>query len=370
MPLTCRTVLDFLEKLAPAHLAESWDNVGLLVGKPQQPVRAIVTALDVDAAVVDFALEQGADLIVAHHPVIFKAITSLRQDTPQGDLLYRLIQHQIAVICAHTNLDAAEGGVNDALAAALGLQRLTPLLCDHREKLYKLAVFVPEQYREAVQTAMGDAGAGHIGLYSHCSFSTKGEGVFLPLDGAAPFIGQQGRLERVAEYKLETIVTEQVKRQVVTAMLTAHPYEEVAYDLYELANRGTASGMGRVGDLDQPLRLRDFVDFVARRLPAGVVKAAGDPALLIRKVAVCGGSGAGFFRQAKQAGAEVFVTGDVSYHEAQQAVASGLAIVDAGHFGSEYPVVSYLAGYLRDWLERQADRTPVLPALTHDIFWR
>ena len=354
MSLICQDVLQVLEELAPRRLAAGWDNVGLLVGSPMQPVTSVVVALDVDSTVVDFALAQGANLIVAHHPVIFKPISSLRQDTPQGELLYRLIRHDIAVICCHTNLDAALGGVNDALAAALGLEQLRPLLGES-EKLYKLAVFVPETHMTAVQAAMGNAGAGHIGGYSHCSFSAKGEGSFLPQDGAKPFIGEPGRLERVVEYKLETIVTESVRRQVLEAMLSAHPYEEVAYDLYELANTAAGWGFGRIG---------------LRRLPAGVVKAAGNPDGLVRTVAVCGGSGAEFIKQAQQAEADVYLTGDVKYHEAQQAVAQGLAVVDAGHFGSEYPVVSQLTQYLSGWLKQRQSPATVLPAAAADIFWR
>jgi dinuclear metal center YbgI/SA1388 family protein len=361
--------MNALEELAPARLAEKWDNVGLLVGYPEQPVRAIVIALDVDSDVVEFALAHGANLIVAHHPVIFKGITTLRQDTPQGDLLCRLIQNQIAVIAAHTNLDAAQGGVNDALAAALGLKQATTLLHTHAERLYKLAVFVPEQQLEAVRTAMGDAGAGHIGVYSHCSFSVKGEGVFLPLSGATPFIGEEGRLERVAEYKLETCVTENVRQQVLDAMLSAHPYEEVAYDLYALENTGPAFGMGRIGILDQSMSLRQFTAMVKDRLDVSAIKAAGRPDALIRSVAVCGGSGAGFAARAKQAGADVFVTGDVKYHEAQQAIAQELAMVDAGHFATEYPVIAYLEKYLATYSEKQEWNVPIISSPSKDIFW-
>lgn len=369
MSLTCQTVMNALEELAPARLAESWDNVGLLVGYPEQPVRAIVIALDVDADVVEFALAHGANLIVAHHPVIFKAISTLRQDTPQGDLLFRLIQNQIAVIAAHTNLDAAQGGVNDALAAALGLKQTTPLLRTHDERLYKLAVFVPEQQLEAVRTAMGNAGAGHIGVYSHCSFSVKGEGAFLPLSGATPFIGQQGRLERVAEYKLETCVTKNIHQKVLAAMLSAHPYEEVAYDLYALENTGPAFGVGRIGVLDQAMSLRQFTAMTKDRLAVSSIKAAGSPDTLIRSVAVCGGSGAGFAAQARQAGADVLVTGDVKYHEAQQAIGLGLALVDAGHFATEYPVVAYLAKYLATCSERQKWDISINSPIAKDIFW-
>ena len=369
MSVTCQTVIKAVEALAPARLAESWDNIGLLIGNPTQLVRGVIVALDVDAEVLQLALDNKADLIVAHHPLIFKGITSLRQDTPQGELLCRIVQNKIAVIAAHTNLDSAQGGVNDALAAALGLKQTAPLLHKNSERLYKLAVFVPEEYLVTVRTAIGDAGAGHIGLYSHCTFSAKGEGTFLPLSGAKPYVGQPGRLEQTAEYKLETIVTESVRSKVIAAMLDAHPYEEVAYDLYALVDSDSATGMGRIGVLEQPMCLQQFATMIKDRLQVSTLKAAGDPHTLVRSIAVCGGSGSDFVWQAKQAGADVLVTGDIKYHEAQQAVAQGLAVVDAGHFATEYPVVPHLATYLSTCASKEKWNVSIIPAQQKDVFW-
>ncbi len=369
MSISCQTVMDALERLAPARLAESWDNIGLLVGSPDQPVSGIVVALDVDFAAIEFALSCGANLIVSHHPVIFKGITSLRHDTPQGKLLCRLIENRMAVIAVHTNLDSAQGGVNDALAAAIGLEQVHPLQQNHVEKLYKLAVYVPEQQLELVRAALGDAGAGHLGVYSHCSFSTRGEGTFLPLQGAIPFIGQQGTLERVNEYKIETIVSETIRRQVIEAMLAVHPYEEVAYDLYALEDKGPANGLGRIGVLSQSMQLSQFAARVKECLQVSTVKLAGHPDAIITTAAVCGGSGAEFITQAAEAGADVFITGDVKYHEAQQAVARGLALIDAGHFATEYPVLAYLARYLSNHLKQEKPNIPVTVAPARDISW-
>ena len=369
MSATCQTVISALEKLAPVHLAESWDNIGLLIGHPSLDLSGIVIALDVDMDVLEFAVEHKANLIIAHHPVIFKGITSLRADTFQGELLCRLVQQKIAVIAAHTNLDAAWGGVNDALSAVMGLKQVAPLLRTHSEKLYKLAVFVPENHLEAVRAAMGAAGAGHIGVYSHCSFCAKGEGAFLPLAGAKPFIGSQGRLELVNEYKLETIVTEYTSRQVIEAMLSAHPYEEVAYDLYLLANETAGVGIGRIGQLEKAMTLRQFVTKVSDSLGANSVKAVGNPEMTIQTVALCGGSGAGLLCQAKKAGADVYLTGDVKYHEAQQAAALKLALVDAGHFATEFPLVDCLKSYLSSCSQAQKWDIPLYPAPGKDIFW-
>lgn len=369
MSVSCQTIIDMLEKFAPASLAESWDNIGLLVGYPEQPVKGIVVALDVDSDSIDFALSCGANLIVSHHPVIFKGITSLRQDTQQGNLLCRLIENQIAVITAHTNLDSAHGGVNDALATAIGLEQVIPLQRNHAERLYKLAVYVPEQQLELVRTAMGDAGAGHLGVYSHCSFSVKGEGVFLPLAGAVPFIGEQGTMERVSEYKIETIVSETVRRQVIAAMLAAHPYEEVAYDLYALENKGNVCGLGRIGVLKQPMKLHEFAIMVKECLQVSTVKIAGHLDDMITTVAVCGGSGADLIAQATEAGADVFVTGDVKYHEVQQAISMGLSLIDAGHFATEYPVLKCLTTYLSQHLDKVADNIPIAASPARDISW-
>lgn len=369
MSATCQTVINALEELAPVHLAESWDNVGLLIGSPSLELSGIVIALDVDLDVLEFAVKHKANLIIVHHPVIFKGITSLREDNPQGELLCRLVQQKIAVIAAHTNLDAAWGGVNDALATVIGLNQVTPLTQTYSEKLYKLAVFVPASHLASVRAAMGGAGAGHIGVYSHCSFSAKGEGAFLPLAGAKPFIGSQGELELVDEYKFETIVTEHTRHQVIKAMLSTHPYEEVAYDLYALANELPVVGMGRVGQLDRAITLRQFIARVGGSLRANSLKAVGDPETIVQTVALCGGSGAGLLFQAKQAGADVYLTGDVKYHEAQQASALGLSLVDAGHFATEFPVVDCLKNYLSSCSRAQKWDIPLYSAPGKDIFW-
>ena len=369
MSTICRTVINALDALAPVRLAEKWDNVGLLVGSPNQSVNRIVVSLDVNHSVIDFAEKTGANLIVAHHPVIFKPITAIRQDTPQGELLYRLIQQDISVIAAHTNLDAARGGVNDALAHAIELKDTAPLTSIQGEQLYKLAVFVPEDYLEQIRSAIGSAGAGHIGQYSNCSFSAKGEGTFLPLMSAKPFIGTNGELEKVSEYKLETIVPESLCRKVIARMLSAHPYEEVAYDLYKLENTATLEGQGRIGRLPLPVCLRQFAEIVKAKLKANIIKTVGNPESVIQTVALCGGSGAEFISMAKQAGADVYLTGDIKYHDAQQALSLGLSLVDAGHFSTEVLVIKRLVEYLSTCSQGQQWGIQVYAAPEADVFW-
>lgn len=346
MSVKCQVIMDAMDKLAPRQLAEDWDNVGLLVGSPQQEIEKIVVALDVTVEAVELAIRQQANMIVAHHPLIFKAIKQLRTDLPLGNLLARLIKNDIAVYAAHTNLDIAEGGVNDALAAVLGLKDSEVLSTTSSEKLLKLVVYVPQTHTEAVREAITKAGAGHIGSYSHCTFQTSGVGKFLPLEGTQPFLGRIGQLETVDEVRLETIMPEKISCRVIRAMLKAHPYEEAAYDIYPLKNTGKALGLGRIGKLPDSMSLAEFAAKVKAGLQLQTVNVVGRPDKLIKKVAVCGGAGTSLISKAAFAGADVLVTGDVGYHDGQKALAAGLALIDGGHFATERVVMPWVAEYL------------------------
>lgn len=346
MPVKCQVVMDAIEKLAPRRLAESWDNVGLLLGSPAQTIHKVLLTLDVTEEVVEKAVQDGIDLIIAHHPLIFKSIHAIRTDLPQGKILSALLKSNIAVYAAHTNLDITTGGVNDALASALQLQDVQPLAISSTEKLCKLVVFIPPTHVEVVREAITEAGAGHIGKYSHCTFLTNGTGTFLPLEGSKPFIGESGKMEYIEESRLETIFPEKMSRRVIKAMLQAHPYEEVAYDVYQLENKGIGSGLGRIGKLSAPMSFADFAIQVKTALGIDSVNVAGAPGGVVKKVAVCGGTGAGLLHKAAFAGADVLVTGDVKYHEAQEAAAIGIGMIDAGHFATEQPVLLHLKKYL------------------------
>lgn len=347
MPVNCRQIMDAMEIMAPGRLAAAWDNVGLLVGDPGQAVARVLVALDVTPELAAAAAADGVDMIVAHHPLIFRPLAAIRTDRRPDAALAALLRAGIAVFAAHTNLDVAAGGVNDVLAARLGLKDLRPLTAEHTDRLCKLAVFVPQTHAEAVRTAITEAGAGHIGNYSHCTFQTAGTGTFLPLAGTSPFIGRQGQLEYTAELRLETIMPESVRDRVVAAMLQAHPYEEVAYDLYSLNNPGRQYGLGRVGETERPFAAADFALMVKTALGAEHIRLAGPRDKVIKKAAVCGGSGADLIGAAAGMGADCLVTGDVKYHEAQQALACGIVVMDAGHYFTERPVVEAVAGYLR-----------------------
>ena len=324
-------VVQLMEKLAPRRLAVEGDRIGLQVGTLQKEIRKALVALDVTDAVVDEAIAAGADLIIAHHAVIFHPLKAIDTSTPAGRVYEKLIKNDIAVYVAHTNLDIAEDGMNDWMAEALGIASEGCLEETSVDPLLKLVVFVPETHRQAVQEAVWRAGAGHIGAYDCCSFEAEGTGTFRPGEGTNPHIGAQGRLERVKEYRIETILPESLKGPVVRAMLEAHPYEEPAYDLYPLALPGKAAGLGRFGHLKEPMTLDQFARHVKEAFDVPFVRVVGDPDRVVRRVAVLGGSGARYMRFALRVGADVFVTGDIDYHTAHDALAAGLALVDPGH---------------------------------------
>ncbi|MBD8003590.1 Nif3-like dinuclear metal center hexameric protein [Bacillus norwichensis] len=324
-------VIEMLEQFAPKKYAMDGDPIGLLIGTLNKKVSTVLTALDVLENVVDEAIEKKADLIIAHHPIIFRPLKKIALDEPGGKLIEKLIKHDIAVYAAHTNLDVAKGGVNDMLAEVLRLKNTSVLVPTYEEKIKKLAVFVPIDQADQVLKALGEAGAGFIGEYSHCSFSTKGTGRFLPGNEATPFIGARGKMEEVSEIKVETVYPESIERKVVSAMMKAHPYEEPAYDLYPLSLKGEELGLGRIGELAEEMTLREFADHVKEALDVDGVRVIGNTEDTVKKVAVLGGDGNKYFQHAKRKGADVYVTGDFYYHTGHDAMNIGLNIVDPGH---------------------------------------
>lgn len=350
MPVTGARVASVIESLAPRRLAEEWDNPGWQLGDPSSEVHQVVVALDPSPEALAWTRELGAELLVTHHPLFFRPLKHLRLDLPEEALVASFLRSSIAVYSAHTNLDNSRGGTSDVLAAKLGLTRVEVLAPREGERLYKIVTFVPPEHVDNVHQALAAAGAGWIGNYSHCSFQVEGTGTFLPREGTHPYIGTQGVLERVHEVRLETIVPASRLGEAVSRMLKAHPYEEVAYDVYPLAREGEPYGLGRVGELPEPQPLDEFARRVKEALGLPAIACAGDPNWPVRRVAVCGGSGGSLTGRAKAVGADVLVTGDVKYHDVQAAVHTGLAVIDAGHAGTENPVVGALASYLQEKL--------------------
>lgn len=326
-----QTVIQWMEQLAPKSMAVPDDRIGLQLGTLNKKVSRVLVALDVTEEVVDEAIRLEAELIIAHHAIIYRPLSHLQTDTPAGKLMEKLIKHDISVYITHTNYDIAPGGMNDLMADRLQLGEVEVLEKLHEEPLQKLVVFVPATHADSVRMAILDAGAGHIGAYSHCSFSQPGTGTFQPQEGTNPFIGESGKLESVEEVRIETIVPKSRRSRVLQAMFKAHPYEEVAYDLYPVDLEGTVYGLGRVGKLPAPLTLQAFAEQVKKAFDVPHVRVVGNPEREVKKIAVLGGSGSRYVRHAVFHGADVLVTGDVDYHTAHDALAAGLAIIDPGH---------------------------------------
>lgn len=360
--ITNSYVFQIMEDWAPQELAYDWDNVGLQIGSFNTPVQKIMITLDVLESVVDEAIENEVDLIIAHHPLLFKPMKQVNIDSPQGRIIYKLLQHDISVYASHTNLDVATGGVNDMLCDLLGIGARETLVETHTEQFYKIAVYVPITHAEAIRESLSNAGAGHIGNYSHCTFQSKGKGTFKPLDGTNPHIGAQNELEHVDEVKIETIAEEKKLSGVVHAMIKAHPYEEVAYDVYPLKNEGQFYGIGRVGNLDQQMHLQDLCEHVKTVFGVSHVRVTGDLTKKVKKVAILGGSGEKYIYKAKQMGADVYITGDMTFHTAQDAWQTGLPVIDPGHY-----IEKVMKKATKQYLEQcfQAKNIEVIVSETH-----
>ncbi|MGR6836320.1 Nif3-like dinuclear metal center hexameric protein [Syntrophomonas erecta] len=348
MQVRVKDLITIMNKHFPPCLAENWDNVGLQVGSYEQKVDKVLVALEVDREVAERAIAEGMDLIITHHPLIFKPLKCIVDNSFPGDVIQKLIKANISVFSAHTNLDAAPYGLSQLLAEYFALRNIEPLDKGSSEELFKLVVFVPTTHLEMVRAAVNKAGAGYIGNYSDCSFRMAGVGTFCPREGTHPFIGKQGVVEEVDEYRLETIVYQSDLSKVIRAMEAVHPYEEVAYDIYPLANQGRVFSLGRLGRLEKEIRVKDYADLVKEKLGVNNLRLVGDPQQLVKKVAVVSGAGASFIKRAAFRGADLLITGDVKYHEAREALELGLCVLDIGHQASEEMVVPYLAKLLDD----------------------
>lgn len=345
-------LIGLVNGLFPPSLAEEWDNVGLQVGDPASRLQRVMVCLDVSAEVLAEAKEAGATAVLSHHPLIFRPLKSLTPKDETGKLLLQAAQSGIAVLCAHTNLDRAAGGLNDWLAGRLGVDKAEPLATGGG-KLLKLVIFVPEDHQEQVAEALFAGGAGSIGAYDRCSFRTEGTGTFRPGVGSSPFVGAPGVDESVREVRLETVVPQDRLSKVLGKMQKAHPYEEIAFDLVPLANQRTDVGLGRLGRLPQRTTLSSFAATVKKALGVPSLRVVGDPKQAVAKVALCGGSGASLLSEAARRGADVLVTGDVKYHEAKAAQSQGLALIDAGHFATEHLMVAETVRVLAEEASRR-----------------
>jgi len=359
---TVSDILAAVDRLAPFRLAEEWDTVGLLLGDADAKVRRVLVSLDVTEAVCEEAECIKAECLFAHHPFFLKGLPRVTAETRPGRLALRLAAGRRAVIVAHTNLDAATGGLNDLLAERAGLEDLEPLRAEPGPARYKVVVFVPEGDLEAVRRAAFEAGAGRIGAYAECSFASPGEGTFFAGEGTKPTVGRRGKRSAVAEHRLEVVVEESRLGAVVAAIGRTASYETPAIDVYPLKALPGEAGLGRIGRLKKAKTLGRFADEVKRALGLKTVTVAGDPSThsgspragsrgesgqKIERVAVCTGSGNGLVETVRAARCDAYLTGELKYHESQALAAEGIGVVLGGHYETERVP-------LEDWTPRLA----------------
>jgi len=345
---TVSDISAFLDRFAPKELAAEWDNVGLLLGEGAAEVRRLLTCLTVTAAVVSEAVEERADLIATHHPILFRGTKRLSTETAEGRLLWPLARAGISVYSPHTAFDNTAGGINDLLAKRLGLSDVVPLRRRDVERKCKVVVFVPDADLGKVSNAMFAEGAGVIGQYEQCSFRIAGTGTFFGTEATNPTVGAKGRREDVSEWRLEVVCPEALLASAISAMRQAHSYEEPAFDVYPLKPLPSGSGEGRVGTLTAPTTLRDLAQTAKRELKAGAIQVVGDPNRPIRRVAIACGAAGEYLTDAVRARADVFLTGEMRFHELLRAEAEGIALLLPGHYATERPGIEELAVRLQE----------------------
>lgn len=327
-------ITNYLEELAPLAHQESYDNAGLILGDESKEVRAVLITLDVTEAVVDEAMALKANLIVAHHPLIFSGLKKITGKNYVERTLIKAIKNEVAIYAAHTNLDSVlQHGVNTMICRKLGLKH-AKILDPVSGKLLKLYVFVPENYADKVRNALFQAGAGTIGAYDSCSFNSSGTGTFKAGENTKPFVGEKEKLHHEKEVRIEVVLPELLKGKVIHAMIQAHPYEEVAYDIIRLENSWNQVGSGMIGELEHPQDELEFLHRVKQNLNSDCIRYTELRQKPVKKIAVCGGAGSFLLKNAIQAQADVFITADFKYHQFFDADGK-ILIADVGHFESE-----------------------------------
>ncbi|HJZ91877.1 MAG TPA: Nif3-like dinuclear metal center hexameric protein [Gemmataceae bacterium] len=362
---TISDVCAYLDRFAPPPLAADWDNVGLLLGDGAVEAQRVLTCLTVTPAVVAEAVGERVEIIVTHHPVLFRGAKRLSTDSAEGRLLWPLARAGIAVYSPHTAFDNTTGGINDSLARRLGLTGMFPLRRRDADRQCKVVVFVPDADLSKVSDAMFAAGAGVIGQYEQCSFRLRGTGTFFGTESTNPTVGAKGRREDVSEWRLEVVCPEAAVGRVVAAMRAAHSYEEPAFDVYPLKSLPGPTGEGRVGDLSSAMPLRELAAKVRRELSAGATQMVGEPGREVKRIAIACGAAGEFLPDAVRAKADVFLTGEMRFHDYLSAEAQEIALILPGHYATERPAVEDLATRLQSefagltvWASRR-ERDPV-----------
>jgi dinuclear metal center YbgI/SA1388 family protein len=340
-----KEICSYLEQWAPPAYAESYDNVGLLVGNTSTEVSGVLVSLDCTEAIVDEAIANGCNMIISHHPILFKGLKSLTGKNYVERTVLKAIKNDIALYAIHTNLDSVVSGVNGKIADLLRLTK-REILSPKSSGLQKLTVFVPYSASDKVREAIFAAGGGTIGNYSGCSFNLEGTGTFHPEDGAKPAIGSVGKTRKEKETRIEIMFPAYLSGKVLKAMRDAHPYEEVAYYLHALENENQYVGSGMIGELSAEMNGEKFLKYLKDSMNLTTIRYTEAPQRNIKTVAICGGSGSFLLEKAKRAGADVLITGDFKYHEFFDADGE-LMIADIGHYESERFTIDLIADYLR-----------------------
>lgn len=358
-----KDITNYMEQLAPLSLQESYDNAGLIVGDPNEEVKGVLCTLDCTEAVVEEAIQAGCNLIIAHHPIVFKGLKKLNGKNYVERVVIKAIKNDIAIYASHTNLDHVEGGVNFKIAEKLGLQNVK-ILQPKKNLLKKLVTFVPVEHGQKVLDALYEAGAGQIGDYKNCSFRVEGTGTFRPTGVANPFIGTVDKDEEVKEFRIEVILQAHQEYAILHALKKAHPYEEVAYYLSNLENDLAQVGAGAIGSLDEALEESSFLQYLKESMALSTIRHTPLLGKKIQKVAVCGGAGGFLLNDAIRQGADVFVTADYKYHEFFD-TENKIIICDIGHYESEVYtkelIISYLSEKFSNFaiLKSQVNTNPV-----------
>lgn len=328
-----KDIIEYLETFAPPAYQEDYDNSGLITGNDNTEIKGIILTLDCIEAVVDEAIRKNCNLIISHHPIVFRGLKKLTGKNYIERTIIQAIKNDIAIYAIHTNLDNVSMGVNKKIADKLGLTNIK-VLRPKNDTLHKLTTFIPKENTEDVMSKLHEAGAGVIGNYKNCSFRMEGTGTFLPVENASPTIGTVGQLEKVYEDRVEVIFPAYLKNKILNALFKAHPYEEVAYYLHELANPDYKVGAGMIGELVEPMDSSDFLNHIKVQLNTLMIRHTALIKKEIKKVALCGGSGSFLLRDAIGQHADIFISGDIKYHEFFDAD-NHLIIADVGHFESE-----------------------------------
>lgn len=371
MTVKIREIQKWMEARFPPGWAETWDHIGLQLGDPEQPVERIGISLEATPRSVSWAVQKGLQLLICHHPLFFQPVFSLNSEQEPGRTALRMAGEKIALLVAHTNLDSAPDGVSTALARRLGLIDLRPIEKSIQNSV-KLVIFIPLGYEEKIMPVLDEMEAGRIGSYRLCTFKSRGEGTFKAEAGSHPFLGEIDEMERVSEWRLEVLIPRANAQELVEKIRRAHPYEEMAYDIYPVENSQPDIGLGRVGHFDPPVSWEVLIQRLKQEVEVPAVRVSGLIVPKIQRAAVCGGSGSSLISGACATGAQVFICGEIGYHPMVSHQGKPLTLIEIGHYPSEKWVIPDLAGKLREksqidnWgIEVLEDIQPGDPYLTY-----